>query len=1114
MKTLLTLVLLTWVAFVLNAQAKDHPFDEAYERQLRTFVAPSKVLTHEKRLLQKKAEISGVLRNEFEARGKEDIDEEIEKHKFIIALNIGLDKLQRLKQNPDDATSLRLAHEIMDIEASLKSEGDGNPLLTTLKHARSILRRWKIKKNARPSEEASNLFVDGQYLSTTDRSSYTGDLSLLDPAPGSSYWQKPKNISTTNMKDAARGKTVDLYDGIKPSFPEDNVFYYDEVKHSDTKPKIDAYAFTAEGKKKKFKLKFGAELHSDPTVSVLTMALGFPTDLTKHARNIRLILGKKVTLSDIKRDWELYYRRDTEFKNYNIEKYIVETGVDAEGNNFILFNEGLIEAKPKELERLGGWNFKDVGRPTLRELRGLTIVQMWLNNTDIKEFANNRQLLKENDDGEISRHHIISDLGYGFGSLFPELPELYPMNMVYATSRDSVILNYRTSHATAMQHNLTVADARWATRLIAALTREQLEDAVKIGAWPQCIARIYTEKMISRRNDLVKHLALEGVPDHDGNPIAFMPHSNDPAVLNYDQACSNDEIAQDFTSNFDFNLGFLGRPAARSTLNSLMDLARSSIGSVNSLNINAAEIGFDSTVISQVLINVKRTVEKNPTPTSEKDIFIAQDHFEIGMRLGYSYGIFTDALYTRSFTLSYPVRSKEEARMANGFIVNALMPLHLAKGKLPESYVLMTEHHFESGIGVELDRPDVLISPTLRAKRSKVLLLRSFLDHRDSKNYLVYRDRTKYDSFTLQMLLRVVVIKLPVMETVYNWGTTVGAGSRIPEGAAQEELMSQSIHDAVVNGRFTALKDQEDTFRVTNHFRTRTTGWNLFLFRGRNHSRLERIELNDSEAGRQWEVLQYMTETDRSHSILGNSEKSEVSVEVLHHPNSLVENFQLNLNVEGTDSNTSDREMEQNYLRYVNGLSINGAPLIPLTPSLGYTSNGRWGKIVTLSRTTIYPEGLQNILNASEIDYWKALASSWGISENQLKELRMASDDDSDESALIRKAGQFWRALKSAKNSKAIQDRMVKIAHAFRGAAYRTKGFVEPRILGALHRIAGARNVYSFNTIGAPDFEEHSIMNEAPLYGTMGSPRDDDFDYMLYSPKTPTELYFLFDHWK
>jgi|GEM_PF-4572837 len=1121
MKTLLTLVLLTWVAFVLNAQAKDHPFDEAFERELRTLffdentIAPAKLLSHEKRLNLKKTEISGVLRNEFEARGKDDIEKEIKKHKFVVALNIALEKIEHLKQSTDYATSLHLAFEILDIEESLKSEGDGNPLTMLLDQARKFLRRWKIKKNAKPSEEASNLFFNGEYLSTDDRKNFSGDLSLLDPAPGSSFWQKPKSISTTNMKDAARGRTVNLYDGIKPHFPDDNVFYYDEVKHSDTKPKIDAYAYTASGKKKKFKLKFGAELHSDPTISALTLALGFPTDLTKFERNIRLVLGKKITLSDITRDWELYYRRDAGLKKYNIEKYILESGVDADGNNFIVFNQGLVEAKPSELERLGGWDFKDVGRSSMREVRGLTIVQMWLNNTDIKEFANNRQILKENDNGEFTRHHIISDLGYGFGNLiFPEYPELYPTKMIYATSRDSITLNYRTAHALGVQHNLTLADARWATRLIAALTREQLADAVKIGGWPKCVANLYVEKMISRRNDLVKHFNLLDVSDHDGNPISFLPHSIDPAILNYEQACNNAEIAQDFTTNFDFGLDYFTRPLGHGIVHSLMDLARSSIGSVNSVNITAAEIGFDSTVISQVLINIKRTVEKNPTPTSEKDIFIVQDHFEVGMRLGYSFGIFADSIYKRGFTLSYPARSMDEARSQNGHIVNALLPLNLSKGKLPESYVLMTEHHFESGVGIELDSPGHMVSPTLRAKRSKVLLLRSFLDHRDSKNYLVYRDRTKYDSFTLQMLLRIIVVKLPVMDTVNNWGTTVGAGSRIPEGVAQEESISRSIHDAVINGRFSALKDQEDTFRVTNHFRTRSTGWNLFLFRGRNQSRLERIELNDSAAGRQWEVLQYMTETDRSHSILGNSEKSEVSVEILHHPNRLIENFQLNLNVEGQDSNTTDREMEQNYLRYVNGLSISGAPLVPITPSLGYTSNGRWGKIITLSRSTIYPEGLSSILAASESDFWNALAQSSGISTKELMELRGSEEDKSEASTLIRKAEQFWRSLKRAQNSKTIQDRMVKIANAFRGAAYRTKGFVEPRILGALHRIAGAANVYSFNTIGAPDFEEHSIMNEAPLYGTMGTPRDDDFDYMLYNPKTPTELYFLFDHWK
>lgn len=1100
--------------FLPASQAKDHSFDGEFEQELEAFVVPANLEKHEARLRQKKTEFSEIIRRELQANG-DDVDErEIMQHKFIVALDIALKKAAQLKKNPENSTALRLAQEILDIEASLKTEGQGSPLLTSVRRLGNALRRWKIKKTASASEEASNLFLNGSYLSAVDRAEYRGDLSLVDPAPGSTYWQKPDSISRTNLRDAALGKTVALYEGIKPHYPDDNTFYYEEVKYSDTKPKIDAYAFTAQGKKRKFKLKFGAEIHSDPTISVLTLALGYPADLTKHARNVRVVLGKKVTFSDLKRDWELYYRRDKQFRNYNIEKYVQETGVDAGGNNFVVFKEGLIEAKPKEIDRLGAWDFKDVGRPGLRELRGLSLVQMWLSNTDIKESANNRQLLKYHGGGEITRHHIISDLGFGFGAFFPELPELYPRTMVHATSRDSITLNYRSFYSTALKHNLTFADARWATRLIAALTREQLEEAVNIGAWPVCVARIYVEKMVSRRNDLVKHLELEGVPDHDGNPIAYLPQTTDPADLSYDRACDDSEISQDFTTKFDFSLGFFLKPAAQSALNGLLDLARSGIGSVSSLSLSSAQVGFDSAVISEVLVNVKRTIEANPKPSSEKDIFIAQDHFEVGLRLGYSYGVFADSIYKRSFTLAYPVRSKEEGRMSRGFIVDALLPLHLAQGKLPESYVLKTEHYLETGVGLEFDRPWAPVTPVLSAKRSRVLLLRSFLDHQDSKNYLVYRDRTKYDSFALQLLVRVAVLKLPVLEAFHNWGTTVGSGARIDESTAHEELVSQSIHDAVVNGRFGGLRELEDTFQATNHFRGRSKSLNLFLLKVRKENRFERIELSDASAERQLEVLQYLTRTDLSNSVLRRNETSQVSVEIIHLPKRGAQDLQVNINVDGEDSDTTDDEMERNYLRFVNGLSINSAPLIPLTPSLGYTTNGRWGKIVTQSRTTIYPEGLRNILGASESEFWKAMGASSGLSEATIADLRSNPESESTESRLISKAERFWVRLCRAKNSRTIQDRMITVAEAFRGAAYRAQGFVEPRIIGALHRLAGTANVYSFNTIGAPLFAEQTILNEAPLYGTLGEPRSDDFDYMLYDPKTPTDLYFLFDNWK
>jgi hypothetical protein len=182
----------------------------------------------------------------------------------------------------------------------------------------------------------------------------------------------------------------------------------------------------------------------------------------------KFIVALRMALADVRRLRE--NRRDNQRRLYWIENYIKEQGVDAEGREWVIFKDGLVEAKPKKIERLGPWAFAATGHRSLREVRGLALVQLWLDNTDIKEFDNNRLLLRERG-GELERYHIISDLGHSLGGIFYELPALYLPYMVKSQNGQRLVLNYRSFHPNEIKNHLTMADARWGTRLIAALTR-------------------------------------------------------------------------------------------------------------------------------------------------------------------------------------------------------------------------------------------------------------------------------------------------------------------------------------------------------------------------------------------------------------------------------------------------------------------------------------------------------------------------------------------------------------------------------------------------------------------------------------------------------------------
>ena len=57
------------------------------------------------------------------------------------------------------------------------------------------------------------------------------------------------------------------------------------------KPKVNAYTLGPNGKKNNYRIKFGREIHAETAAGALINFLGFGSDITKHAFNIKIVLG-------------------------------------------------------------------------------------------------------------------------------------------------------------------------------------------------------------------------------------------------------------------------------------------------------------------------------------------------------------------------------------------------------------------------------------------------------------------------------------------------------------------------------------------------------------------------------------------------------------------------------------------------------------------------------------------------------------------------------------------------------------------------------------------------------------------------------------------------------
>lgn len=156
-------------------------------------------------------------------------------------------------------------------------------------------------------------------------------------------------------------------------------------------------------------------------------------------------------------------------------------------------------------ESIGPFDLDDPLMADRREMRALAFIsQTWGLGEDMR--FNNTRLDVEEEDGALEIEHRLSDAGAHF-RMSSDLNAL-PWEVDFDLQADR-IHNDNNGYTLRAYDRATIDDARWGARKLAALTEEQITAIVTAEAesWP--VARLYVEKMISRRDSLVKKLGIE-----------------------------------------------------------------------------------------------------------------------------------------------------------------------------------------------------------------------------------------------------------------------------------------------------------------------------------------------------------------------------------------------------------------------------------------------------------------------------------------------------------------------------------------------------------------------------------------------------------------------------
>jgi hypothetical protein len=370
-----------------------------------------------------------------------------------------------------------------------------------------------------------------------------------DP-PSSIFWQRPAKISGE-----------DLYAGFgRKEFPHLENFL---CEYSGPKTSSGTHAgFDVECNGVRYKIKFGEE-NSEPFTARIFYALGYyvdPTDYAPYIKvrydrrlfrefhlrqplNMRITpLGIQVGTIHLQQHYDPFafitravFKDGREVSAEALKQMLfIDTKrahpEDSPANfrpqieaslDYLVTAAANVQLREEPTESIGAWDFSGLGHGNLRELRGAGLLAAWLAFFDSR--IDNTKLRIVRDAEEVQLRHFIADLGGGMGAgtgFFSPHGE-NPNDFAWTFTAPEIIRGpgrmttpFRIEHfkptvPTPAFAAMTTDDARWMARLIGQLTEDQLRAALIGSGYDNAAARLYLEKLISRRDQMIRDLKLE-----------------------------------------------------------------------------------------------------------------------------------------------------------------------------------------------------------------------------------------------------------------------------------------------------------------------------------------------------------------------------------------------------------------------------------------------------------------------------------------------------------------------------------------------------------------------------------------------------------------------------
>jgi hypothetical protein len=174
---------------------------------------------------------------------------------------------------------------------------------------------------------------------------------------------------------------------------------------------------------------------------------------------------------------------------YETEIAYLIPGLTIEGKG--TFENVRLEARPKDLERIGAWKWDDNPFNGTPQLQGLKIMMLLINNWDVKDANNQILAPRDESTAEKELRYIISDLGGSFGktggviSRSRNKPSDFVKAKFIESANGNVLRFYYRGKNKKLFDSITVEDARWIGNWLGRLSEEQIKDAFRAANYSQ-----------------------------------------------------------------------------------------------------------------------------------------------------------------------------------------------------------------------------------------------------------------------------------------------------------------------------------------------------------------------------------------------------------------------------------------------------------------------------------------------------------------------------------------------------------------------------------------------------------------------------------------------------